>query len=110
MAIYYHIHRKQRRRRQTTNKNLDKGTTVNREYDNGIMNEIKMTIAKKQETYEEEYDDVVSMNRNDGIYQDDSYDYVHIRANVPRLYNSLGPQDAANIYEEILRNSKGSSI
>ena len=67
-----------------------------------------MAIAKKRKADKEEYDYVVSTNRDDEIYEDDFYEYVRTKGNVPHQYKSLGPQDAANIYEQISRNSAGS--
>ena len=69
------------------------------------MKEVKIAIAKKNGV-DQEYDDVISPGGDDD--PDNDYEYVHVTPSAPQQYNSLGPQDAQNIYEQIAQNGSGS--
>jgi len=76
------------------------------------MNGITSAVAKRQKCVHEEYDDVVSTDKDkDGTAQSDDltdkeeYDYVMVKRTSPQPYTILGPRDTTDTYELMQKNN-----
>ena len=104
VTYFYQILRKRRKSRKTVNdsKNAekDKNNSLTLEYDDIIMSDVTMAASNNSGVHEE-YDDVITQDSEAAVNKGNVYEYIHVEKNVLKPYNSLGPQDPVNVYEQI---------